>query len=117
KYLPDSVAANPALQRITLRQLANHTSGLPRLPDNMGDTTAQSIDPYSSYTKERLYTYLKSYRATVPPDSMYLYSNLGYGILGDILSTVCDKPYNEMVQEIICRPLGLKNTTEHPNPD
>src|SRR5690606_15437675 len=32
KYLPDSLAGNPDLQKITLTQLANHTSGLPRLP-------------------------------------------------------------------------------------
>ncbi|PPK99715.1 CubicO group peptidase, beta-lactamase class C family [Parapedobacter indicus] len=117
-YLPDSVAVNPDLQRITLRQLANHTSGLPRMPDNIDATAAgHSLNPYSGYTKAHLYTYLKSYKATVPPDSIYQYSNLGFGILGDILSTIYGKPYDEMIQEIICQPLGLKNTTEHPNPD
>lgn len=118
KYLPDSVAANPDLQRITLMQLANHTSGLPRMPDNIDASAAgNSLDPYHGYTKEHLYTYLKSYKASIPPDSLYQYSNLGFGILGDILSTVYGKPYDEMVKEIICQPLGLKNTTEHPNPD
>jgi len=118
QYLPDSVATNPDLQRITLRQLANHTSGLPRMPDNIEATAAgNALDPYSGYAKEHLYTYLKSYKATVPPDSMYQYSNLGFGILGDILSTCYEKSYDEIVQEVICEPLGMKNTTEHPNPD
>ncbi len=112
KYLPDSAAENADLQRITLRQLANHTSGLPRLPINLAVSSANNpLDPYAEYTKEHLYTYLKSYKATVSPDSLYEYSNLGYGILGDILSTTYGKPYNEMVQDIICEPLGLKNTT------
>jgi len=118
KYLPDSVAENPDLQRITLMHLANHTSGLPRMPGNLDATaTGHPLDPYKSYTKEHLYSYLKAYKATVPPDSMYQYSNLGFGILGDILSTVYGKPYDEMVKEIICQPLGMKNTTEHPDPD
>lgn len=118
KYLPDSVAANPDLQRITLKQLANHTSGLPRMPANIdASATAHPLDPYKDYTKEKLYDFLESYKATTPPDSIYQYSNLGYGLLGDILSNISGKTYNEMVQELICQPLGLQNTTEHPNPD
>ena len=118
RYLPDSVAANPALQRITLQQLANHTSGLPRMPANIDSTAAaHPLDPYKDYTQAAMYDFLASYEATTPPDSMYLYSNLGYGLLGDILSTVYGKPYDEMVQEIICLPLDLKNTTEFPDPD
>lgn len=117
-YLPDSVAANPDLQRITLKQLANHTSGLPRMPANIDATAApHPLDPYKDYTQADLYSFLASYRATTPPDSIYAYSNLGYGLLGDILSTVYGKPYNEMAQEIICQPLELTNTTEYPNPD
>ena len=118
RYLPDSVAANPDLQRITLLQLANHTSGLPRMPDNIETTAAEHpLDPYKDYTQADLYSFLASYKATTPPDSIYAYSNLGFGLLGDILATVYGKPYNEMVQEIICGPLGLTNTTEFPNPD
>ncbi len=117
QYLPDSVATNTDLQGITLRHLANHTSGLPRLPDDLEASAANPLDPYKGYTKTHLYAFLKSYRATTPPDSLYLYSNLGFGLLGDILSTVHGKPYQESVAEIICQPLGLNNTTEHPDPD
>ncbi|MFB2120262.1 serine hydrolase domain-containing protein [Parapedobacter sp. 2B3] len=117
-YLPDSVATNPDLQQITLKHLANHTSGLPRMPANIDATAASHpLDPYKGYTQAALYGFLATYKATTPPDDSYVYSNLGYGLLGDILSTVYGKPYNEMVQEIICHPLGLKNTTEFPAPD
>lgn len=117
-YLPDSLAANRDLQRITLKQLANHTSGLPCMPANIDATAASHpLDPYKGYTQADLYSFLASYKATTGSGSTYSYSNLGYGLLGDILSTVYGKPYNEMVQEIICQPLGLANTTEYPDPD
>ncbi|MFC3197796.1 serine hydrolase domain-containing protein [Parapedobacter deserti] len=116
QYLPDSVAKNADLQHITLLQLANHTSGMPRMPANIGKTSASHPqDPYAGYTRKDLYEYLTSYKAAVPPDSLYIYSNIGFGLLGDILTTVSGKSYDEMVQEFICKPLGLKNTTERPD--
>lgn len=117
KYLPDSLAENSYLQKITLRHLANHTSGLPQLPGNR-DTVA-SAQPLASYedaySREYLYTYLNTYKADTPPDSVYRYSDLGYGLLGDILSTVSGKPYSELIQEIISTPLELKNTVTQPD--
>jgi CubicO group peptidase (beta-lactamase class C family) len=43
-------------QRITLRQLATHTSCLPRLPDNMNAVDAG--DPYAQYDGAALFAYL-----------------------------------------------------------
>lgn len=118
RFLPDSVASNPSLQNITLKQLANHTSGLPRLPDNLDGSREESpSDPYAGYTQAQLYTYLKTYKAEIPPDSTYLYSNLGYGLLGDILVNISGKSYNELVQEMICDTLEMRNTTVSPDAD
>lgn len=116
KYLPDSLAVNPSLQQITLKQLANHTSGLPRLPANLERmAAAHPGNPYEGYTRAHLYAFLKTYEADIAPDSIYAYSNLGYGILGDILSTVSGKSFAELVREIIGTPLELNNTTAQPD--
>jgi len=116
KYLPDTLADNLDLQKITLKHLANHTSGLPRMPGNIEATAVEHpLNPYEGYTREYLYAYLGAYKADVAPGSDYIYSNLGYGLLGDILTTVAGKPYNDLVQELICGPLEMSNTSEFPD--
>ncbi len=115
KYLPDSVAANKDLQKITLQNLANHTSGLPRLPANLLLTAATMADPYKGYNKEKLFAYLKKCELASVPGEKYAYSNLAAGLLGTILEGVSGKTYEEMATDIICKPLHMNNTVQHPD--
>lgn len=113
-YLPDSVRNNPHLASITFQQLANHTSGLPRLPDNLLNAPAHHPqNPYMGYTAGDLFTYLQHYRAQNEPGEEYLYSNLGYAVLGTILSEVTGQSMAEMVQQIIAEPLRLSNLLQN----
>jgi len=116
KYLPDSVAANTALQGITLEMLSNHTSGLARLPDNFTDHSSSAEDPYKDYTRQYLFTYLKTCKPTGKPGEHYAYSNLAVGLLGTLLEMISGKSYAQMVDEIICQPLGMKSTAENLSP-
>ncbi len=114
-FLPDSLASNPYLRQITLEQLANHTSGLPRLPTNIIAHAAKNPqNPYFGYSTEMLYDFLAGYEAEIVPGNQYLYSNLGYAVLGSILSTLTGQTFDEMVQEVIAVPLELRLLTEHP---
>jgi CubicO group peptidase (beta-lactamase class C family) len=113
RYLPDSVARNPSLMGITLVNLINHTSGLPRMPDNF--TVQQSyeeLNPYKHYTKELLFSYLKTCTLKSAPGTKYAYSNLGVGLLGVILEKISGKSYEQLVLDIICEPLGMKSTLQ-----
>jgi len=114
-YLPDSVAQNPDLAGITFRNLATHTSGLPYLPDNLAPK--EPLDPYRDYTRALLFSYLKNYKRHIKPDSLYEYSNLGYGLIGDLLSYSQNTSYHEMVQRFIAQPLGLHQFSEFPESD
>ncbi|MGZ3812462.1 MAG: serine hydrolase domain-containing protein [Mucilaginibacter sp.] len=116
KYLPDSVAANKELQNVTLLTLSNHTSGLPRLPDNFVNHSSDLLDPYKDYTRQYLFEYLKNCKLNTKPGETYAYSNLAVGLLGTILERVSGKPFEQMVEEIICTPLGMKSTAQHLNP-
>jgi CubicO group peptidase (beta-lactamase class C family) len=113
KYLPDTVAANPALQNITLVNLINHTSGLPSLPLNFSKQKGYTdANPYKSYNRQMLFAYLKNCTLRSEPGKDYAYSNLGVGLLGVILERVSKKPYQQLVVEIISKPLAMKNTTQ-----
>jgi len=106
-YLPDSVKA-PAYrgQQITLRELATHSSSLPRLPGNIAPKNI--ADPYVDYTARDLYTFLDSYDLSQAPDTHYEYSNLGAGLLGFLLSRRAGEPFAELLEKRVFQPLGMK---------
>ncbi|MBS1530973.1 MAG: beta-lactamase family protein, partial [Bacteroidetes bacterium] len=116
KYLPDSVAANKELQGITLGMLSNHTSGLARLPANFDDHSSSTEDPYKDYTKQYLFSYLKTCKLESRPGKRYSYSNLAVGLLGAILEQVSGKTFEQMVGQVICQPLGMQSTAENLGP-
>ncbi|MBC7400221.1 MAG: beta-lactamase family protein [Mucilaginibacter sp.] len=114
KYLPDSVAGNPALKDITLVNLINHISGLPSLPANfIAQKPYDDANPYKNYNRQLLYAYLKKCTLKSAPGKKYAYSNLAVGLLGTILEHVSGKHYEQLVSEIICRPLAMKSTIQH----
>jgi len=108
KYLPAGALAAHGHRPITLRDLASHYSGLPRLPDNLnvGDMT----DPYSTYGETDLLAFLKGWTPTRAPGAMFEYSNFGAGLLGYALGRAGGKPYETLVEERILRPLAMKST-------
>ena len=113
-FLPDSLKKNSFLDSITLVQLANHTSGLPRMPSNFDKIKGYDpLDPYKGYKKSELYSYLLNYKNTdKKPGEQYEYSNLGYALLGNILTNFYQKTYDQALQEFICKPLGMTATKE-----
>ena len=110
-FLPDTLKKNEELSKITFQMLANHTSGLPRLPDNLDKVKGfNENDPYKTYDKKALYSYLSSFKNKKNPGEEYEYSNLGYAVLGDIICSIYKKSYDQLVKDIICKPLEMTNT-------
>jgi len=116
KFLPDSVSSNPAIQGMTFKELANHTSGLPRMAGNWNKVAGfQEQDPYAAYDRNALFAYLKSFKPTREPGESYEYSNVGFGLLGELISIITKKPYMQYLQETILTPLQMVNTTDKPD--
>jgi D-alanyl-D-alanine-carboxypeptidase/D-alanyl-D-alanine-endopeptidase len=108
-YLPDSVQANQALGNITFYSLLNHTSGLPRLPDNM-DLMENIASPYDDYTAEKLYAYLKTCQPQ--PDGKSNYSNLGAGLAGVLAQRIAGRNYEDLLQQYIFGPFQITQHTD-----
>jgi CubicO group peptidase (beta-lactamase class C family) len=96
---------------ITLKNLATHTSGLPRLPENFWPTVKDKLNPYANYSTMDLYDGLAMVKLRSRPGRRLSYSNYGYGLLGKILEIKSGKSYEALIQENVCAPLGLRNTT------
>lgn len=103
-------------QKITFRHLANHTSGLPRLPDNFLDGDFDEKHPYLHYTKSKLYDFLDGYTLPRTIGSKEEYSNLGTGLLGHALGEIRHTSFESQIHEVIFDRLSLSNSfTEKPD--
>ena len=90
---------------VTVRGLATHTSGLPRMPDDFDP--ADPADPWADYTVDKMLAFVA--RAEVG-DTTREYSNLGYCLLGHIASLVGGAPVEELVTERVLRPAGMERS-------
>jgi len=109
KFLPDEVKV-PCWNgnKMSLFHLATHTSGLPSTPRTK--TEDRSLPAYLNFTQDDLYNFLSHYELSAQPGTQFEYSNLGFGLLGHIISLKSGKSFDQLVEERICRPLGLDNT-------
>jgi len=109
KYLPSNVKV-PQYNgtKITLENLATHTSGLPFMPSNIWiNTTTGTINP--NYNSTQLYQGLANTTLLSEPGTKFLYSDFGMGVLGHI-SLKEGVPYEQLVKSIILDVLGMNDT-------
>ncbi len=101
-------------KEITLLTLANHTSGLPRYPEtwDVGDR-----DRMGHYTLADLYNYLSHSNLLSDPGEKFLYSNLGVGLLGDLIALKEGQTYEALLNTRFLGPMELKDTAITWSPD
>jgi CubicO group peptidase (beta-lactamase class C family) len=116
KYFPEVKqipVLYPAAPPITLLQLATHTAGLAKEPDNM---KVYTTGPVADWEKT-LISALPHLKCQYEPGTRFNYSNIGYAILGAALSRAAGEPYIQYVQTHILAPLGMTHTAFEQNAD
>ncbi|MFT7836905.1 serine hydrolase domain-containing protein [Saccharothrix sp. BKS2] len=115
RHLP-AAAHRPATRRLTLRHLATHTAGLPRLPPSLYLHAARhgSTNAYAGYSTERVLT---AFARTRPRNvGTWRYSNLGYAVLGHALAHAQGTAFDDLLTARVLTPLRLTDTDTHPSP-
>lgn len=115
-FLPPGTVAKPQGAEIRLVDLATQHSGLPRLPSNL-HAEKDPTNPYAAYHAEQLYAFLAQHGVALPVEPKFLYSNLGYGLLGFVLARRAGVSYGELVKSEITGPLGMKDTETTLSPE
>ncbi|WP_220448812.1 serine hydrolase domain-containing protein [Nonomuraea mesophila] len=107
-YLPKLIRGKAGDGRkITVRQLLQHTSGLPnytRWIPNIFDAR----DRYS--TPQDLLRIAFKHKASFAPGKGWEYSNTGYTVLGLLIEKVTGKPVSTAITERIIKRAGLRHT-------
>jgi D-alanyl-D-alanine-carboxypeptidase/D-alanyl-D-alanine-endopeptidase len=99
---------------VTLRHLATHTSGLPRVHlSALGSTldVLRGVDPYRDTTEAGLLEAIRTGRLKrTPGTGRQAYSNSGFGLLGVALARGAGTPWADLVRDRLTVPLGLVDT-------
>ncbi len=96
--------------KVSFINLANHTSGLPRLPSNLDLTKTNPENPYKEYKEKNLEEYLAKY-LELSNKGAYQYSNLGVGLIGYTLSEIEKSTYENLLQNKIFSKYNMQNST------
>lgn len=96
----------PGWNDITLRQVLSHTAGLPPLPD---EAFFDGIDAPGATTEAAMLARFRTYPLLFPPGTGWSYSNVGYDLLGFVVSRVTGAFYGDFIEQRIFAPLGMSS--------
>jgi D-alanyl-D-alanine carboxypeptidase len=106
------VTGVPKGDRMTVRQVLNHTSGLYDYAHEEGYSTNRwrGADRFRSYRPQELLDVASQQVPYFDPGQGWHYSNTNYIVAGMVIERVTGRPYGDEVRSRILRPLGLTHT-------
>jgi len=100
----------PVDDRVTVRNLLEHSSGIPNVTDLSGFFQNLHSEQARSWTPEEQMELVADLPLRFNPGMVFHYSNTNYVILGVLLEEVTGRPYHEVLRERIIDPLGMDAT-------
>lgn len=101
RFLPALDKKFRPINKVTLLNLATHSSSLPRVAPDMDGELPK---------RHQIIQFIQNWEPNTPIGSHYLYSNLGFGLLGYALENVENRSFEEVMQHDILKPLGMHHT-------
>ncbi len=113
KWLPELAdSASPEkIGGVTIRRVLSHESGLVSEPPG---TDFMALPPSYEGVAARNLARVGEIFLAVPPNTQLKYCNLGYQLLGEIVSRVGEMPYPQYVAQRILTPLQMSSTGFQP---
>jgi len=100
-----------AWSEVTLRQLLNHTSGLPDFSQSPRFRDALLANLTKAPPPEKLLSFVKNKKLRFEPGSKYQYSNSDNIAVALMVEEATGRTYEGQLQEQVYGPLGLRKTT------
>ena len=107
QHIPEFTSARAIrgdIEGVTLRRLLTHRSGL------VTESPTHGWNDLKFPSREEMLDKLPETGIVIPQDSAFKYSNLAFGLLGEVVYRVTGTPYTEYIYANIIEPLGLTST-------
>ena len=104
KFLPEISNSN----KVTIRQLLNHSSGLPNYTDPIGIEDSNIV--CNPVPRERIIELFNHKPLEMKPGRYFSYNNTGYYLLGMVIEKLTGKSYEQVIRERIFQPLKMYNS-------
>ncbi len=110
RYAPSGVTPKSFDNRpTTLLDLATHSAGLPR--ELADPAVTDGSNPFAAFRRDYYWKWIAANVPAYAPGTTAMYSNYGYGLLGDAMAKAGGKSYADLLTEKVIAPLALKDTT------
>jgi len=100
-----------AWHSVTLRQMLNHTSGLPDYSGSQGFKDQLTSDPGAYVSPSTIVEWIADQGLVFPPGSSYAYSNTDNIFVALMAEAATGKSYGGLLKSIVFRPAGLSETS------
>jgi CubicO group peptidase (beta-lactamase class C family) len=106
KHLPYCSLQGIDFQRVTLKQMLNHTSGFPDTDDYEWEKAVSDDGAAERYVRS-----LGKEKMLCPPETAFHYSNIAYDVLGDLIAKVSGVSFEKYVKDSILMPLEMTESS------
>ena len=110
QYLPYFKLDDERYPQITIRQVLSHTSGMPDMDESEYDELISHPETDEG-AAERYVRGLSGRKLVAAPGERFLYSNIAYNVLGDLLAKISGQTFEACMKERILLPAGMPDST------